>query len=528
MRRAQVTLKPRIEGGYALNRRHPDDPVSSPRDVTMLPDDADAGLPRPYGGGFEVDEGIGDIIRSRLKKRERARRRWGRFADIWLLNYARILLPSLLILSTVSVMAFPTKIASDLVAGCAALASFSFLLPSVLSSHYMLWVGQDRLGKRNLKQTANDTGAERILNALKEARLHEIMRISNQLGFALVLWIASQFPPGEEFRGLLLVSCILAASISLAHTLIIEQRTYGYSRRLPFLPFHAPSQHESNLQNTLTEVLSAHLDPESHTRFTNWCNDLAMSLKPSIDTAEAIERTLHLLHLEGQHMINRVQLVEEMKSYIDNKKLDNLLFTSKHLDLPELSRLVGHTRAFALGLFHLLDRLQFDLMDHSQSLASHSWRMDSSIPNRCGESRGDLFVMVSNLSDNETPVELEVHIPDGQPSRQVFRLTPTPQNPPNEPLQLWEPEDPDVVHWQLKLVDAAHVLWLGVAWADGIQGRRPVSLNLRHIDGRTISSDTLWTTVHPRSGRGESMRWKMDHARNLAQRWRNQALTRME
>ena len=89
-------------------------------------------------------------------------------------------------------------------------------------------------------------------------------------------------------------------------------------------------------------------------------------------------------------------------------------------------------------------------------------------------------------------------------------------------------QDFDVVSWQSKLVDAAHLLWLGIAWADEIEGRRPVGLTLRHVDGRTIRSDTLWTYVHPRSGRGESMRRRMEQARNLAQRWRSQAVIRTE
>ncbi|MEE2758493.1 MAG: hypothetical protein VYA86_00745 [Candidatus Thermoplasmatota archaeon] len=494
----------------------------------MLPGDADAGLPRPYGGGFDVEGGLGDIIEARLKNREKSRKFWGRLAGTWVLHAARTLTPYFLILSTIIVMAFPDDTDISMMALCAAFASFCFLMPSAASSHYMLRVGQDRLGKRRSGRGAQDTGAERILNALTEARLHEFMRMTNQLGFALLLWLSDLFPPGEETRGILLVSSILAASIALAHTMIIERKIPPYSSRLPFLAFHAPSQHESHLKDTLTEILMAHLDPESVERFRQWKGDLVEVLQPTITPSEATERILHLLHLEGQSMLERSHLLAEMEAIIKPERLEKFLFDNTHLDIHELSRLMGHTRAWQRGFFHLLDRLQFDLMDHTQSLAAQSWRMDSSLPMSCGESRGDLFVMVNNLGVEELPVELEVHIPDGQPSRQKFRLTPKSLEPPKEPLQLWAQGDFDTVSWQSKLVDAAHLLWLGIAWADEVEGRRPVGLTLRHIDGRTIRSDTLWTHVHPRSGRGESMRRRMEQARNLAQRWRSQALIRTE
>ena len=96
--------------------------------------------------------------------------------------------------------------------------------------------------------------------------------------------------------------------------------------------------------------------------------------------------------------------------------------------------------------------------------------------------------------------------------------------PPDHPLPMWSNDEEDVVTWLSNLVGAAHVLWLGVAWADDIEGRRPVRITIRHVDGQTISSDTLWTEVHPRSSGGESLRRRMGVARTMAKRWQNQAI----
>ena len=136
--------------------------------------------------------------------------------------------------------------------------------------------------------------------------------------------------------------------------------------------------------------------------------------------------------------------------------------------------------------------------------------------------------MVNNLSAEKVPIELEVHVPDGQPSRQTFRLTPEPLTPPNRPLPMWSNYEEDVVTWMSKLIGSAHVLWLSLAWAESIDGRRPIRITIRHIDGHTIGSDTLWTEVSTRSSGGDTLRRRMDTARTTARRWQKQALNQNE
>ena len=52
----------------------------------------------------------------------------------------------------------------------------------------------------------------------------------------------------------------------------------------------------------------------------------------------------------------------------------------------------------------------------------------------------------------------------------------------------------------------------------------PIARIVGHVDGQTISSDTLWTEVYPRSSGGESLRRRMNVARTVARRWQNQAI----
>ena len=490
----------------------------------MQSDDGGVNLPRPYGEGYEFDDGLEDLIASRLDRMERGRRFWGRLANTWLWTLIRNFIPILAIFTAIAVMAIPDIIDPSLAAVVSVFFILAFIGPSVIASNFALWVGLDRLGARGRARGERDSSIERILNTLTESRLHEHMRFSNLLTFSFLLWLADRFPTGDETRGLLLVGSILAASIAVVHSILVERRTPNHSDDLPFLVHHAPSQHKSTLQDPLTEILLAHLDPESATRFTRWRESLVAKFKKRTNPNHAIEHVLHLIHLNGQNMLSHHQLIQEFEKLVGPKAVEPTILENPHLDLPTLSRLMGHTRAWQSDLFRQMDRLQFGLMDHNESIAGHSWRLDASLPLRCGESRGDLFVMVNNLGSDSIPIELEVHVPDGQPSRQSFRLTPIPMTPPNHPLPMWSNDEEDVVTWLSNLVGAAHVLWLGVAWADDIEGRRPIRITLRHVDGQTISSDTLWTEVYPRSSGGESLRRRMNVARTVARRWQNQAI----
>jgi hypothetical protein len=278
------------------------------------------------------------------------------------------------------------------------------------------------------------------------------------------------------------------------------------------------------LENPLTQILLAHLDPESTNRFQRWKESLGETIGDQLDLNKTVEQILHAVYLRGQNMLTQYQLMQEFEKLVGPTYIEPILLQNPHLDLPTLSRLVGHTRAWQSDMFRQIDRLQFGLMDHNESIAGTSWRLDASLPLHCAESRGDLFVMVNNLSQDRVPIELEVHVPDGQPSRQTFKLTPEPLVPPNHPLPMWSNDEEDVVTWLSNLVDSAHVLWLSLAWTDHIEGRRPVRIAIRHADGHTIGSDTLWTEVSTRSGGGDTLRRRMGTARDTARRWQNQAL----
>ncbi len=326
----------------------------------MQNDDSGVILPRPYGEAFDIDDGLDELIASRLNRMEKWRRFWGRLANTWFFTLIRNMMPTMAIFTAVAVMALPDKVDPSVAAFVSASLTFFFISPSVITSNFSLWVGLDRLGARGRTRDERDSSIERILNTLTESRLHEHMRFSNLLAYSFLLWLADRFPLGDETRGLLLVGSILAASIAVAHSILVERRTPNHSDDLPFLVHHAPSQHKSTLQDPLTEILVAHLDPESASRFTLWKQSIVGNFTKKKNPNQSIEHILHLVYLHGQNMILHNQLVQEFEKLVGPKKVKDLILENPHLDIPTLSRLMGHTRAWQSDLFRQMDRLQFE------------------------------------------------------------------------------------------------------------------------------------------------------------------------
>ena len=134
----------------------------------MQSDDGGVNLPRPYGEGYEFDDGLEDLIADRLNRMERGRRFWGRLANTWLWTLIRNFIPILAIFTAIAVMAIPEIIDPSLAAIVTALSILAFIVPSVIASNFALWVGLDRLGARGRARGERDSSIERILNTLTE------------------------------------------------------------------------------------------------------------------------------------------------------------------------------------------------------------------------------------------------------------------------------------------------------------------------------------------------------------------------
>jgi|TARA_B100001996_G_scaffold383009_1_gene376811 hypothetical protein len=278
------------------------------------------------------------------------------------------------------------------------------------------------------------------------------------------------------------------------------------SNKFPLLSLHAPTLHESILNRVLTDVLVAHLDPETAGSWDDWVDSISSNVREGYAADEALEHMLSSLHLHSRDLITSEEMMSEIKSVYKLSVIDKLTDTSLKMNIVSIQSLLAHTRAWQPGLFRLIDRLHDASKNGELKLSENNWRTDLDLPPRSSDGQSDLFVMVHNGADKDMTIEVEIVIAHGEPEVQTLRV-PCKRTKTKEIVTLDG------------LLDSALVLWIGLAWPSTVSGSHPVQVTINGEDGNTLSSTivqtTLTSSLHPESA-GVRMADAAEEVRRLA------------
>ena len=337
-------------------------------------------------------------------------------------------------------------------------------------------------------------GVERILNSLHERTLRERTRTLCAVLAAGALNSVDNFETGNVLASILFGLALFLGSISLLNTLQLERRIPMTDPDFPLLSLHAPTLHQSTLDRVLTDLVVAHLDPETAGAWDDWVSSLERKVRSNQTPESAIEHLLRVLHLNHLGLLDEEKLTSESKRVFKVAAIDELKDEESKFCYRTLRRLMAHTRAWQPGLFRLIDRLEDAALRGHSSLTESPWRLDLDIPPRCSQGQGDLFVMIHNHSGSHSEIEVDIIAADGEPHQQTLRMTPPVSKQPKRAAKMGE-EGNDIVDVLGRLIDNCLVLWIGLAWPKGSTGSKPVQVNLRGAGRETLSSYVVQTTL---------------------------------
>jgi len=471
------------------------DAMKQKKPPPLLVNKGDTDLPNPYGEESTFGRVSESALSRRVRTRDSQRRFWTRVAVINRMPNLRLLLAAAATPYTILLLA-GWKYAFD-EAGVAALVLLSVLcVPTLLASTFAQMSARDRLqlkaaGKRSMEAYP---GVERILNTLHERVLRERTRLLCTLAAAFAINSVSNFDTGTILASLLYGLATFLCVIALLNTLKLEQSIPMVNDDFPLLSLHAPTLHQSTLDRVLSDLLVAHLDPETAGAWDDWVRGLEDKVRSSQTPDSAVEHLLRVLHLNYLGLLDDDRLLSEAKRVFLVAAMDGLTSDASKFSIETLRILMEHTRHWQPGLFRLIDRLQDSAMRGHASLIENRWRMDLDIPPRCTQGQGDLFVMVHNHSREASQVEIEIIAADGEPHLQTLRVKPPLSKQPKRPAILGE-EGNDLVDVLGRLIDNCIVLWIGLAWPVSTTGSRPVQVTLRGPQGETLSSIVVTTSL---------------------------------
>ena len=452
-------------------------------------------LPNPYGEDTTFGQTSENALNRRVRIRDSQRVLWTGLSTIRGSRRARMLTSFLAILVT---CLFASGWGEEyLLVGVALFGiQATLFFPTLLAASFAQMSARDRL---QLKITSNRSmesypGVERILNTLHERTLRERTRILCAALAAGALNSVDNFETGNILASILYGLAIFLGSISIINSLQLERRIPMTDEDFPLLSMHAPTLHQSTLKRVLSDVVVAHLDPETAAAWDDWLIELEDKVRSNQTPESAVEHLLRVLHLNHLGLLDNDRSVSESKRVFRVAAIDDLNNDQSKFCYRTLRRLMAHTRAWQPGLFRLIDRLEDAALRGHSSLIENPWRLDLDIPPRCSQGQGDLFVMIHNHSRKDSQIEVDIIAADGEPSYQTLRLNPPLSRQPSKPAKIGE-EGNDIVDVLGRLIDNSLVLWIGLAWPQGSTGSKPIQVNLRGPNGETVSSFVVQTTL---------------------------------
>jgi hypothetical protein len=382
------------------------------------------------------------------------------------------------------------------------------LLPPHFSSLFAKMSARHRLQLRveGFKSKEAYPGVERILNTLHERVLRERVRICCSILSVLALFAVWEIETGYILSQILVSFSVILGFMSWLNTFYLEGSIPMRSNKFPLLSLHAPTLHESILNRVLTDVLVAHLDPETAGSWDEWNASLSNQVRDGQTPESALEHLLIALHLNSRGLIETDEMMTLIRGVYKISAIDKLIDSNVKINLSSIQSLLAHTRAWQPGLFRLIDRLHDASKNGELSLSKNNWRTDLDLPPRSSDGQSDLFVMVHNGGDTDMTVEVEIVTAHGEPEVQTLRV-------PCKRTRTKEITSLD------RLLDSALVLWIGLAWPSTVSGPHPVQVTINGEDGNTLSSTivqtTLTSSLHPESA-GVRMADAAEEVRRLA------------
>ncbi len=474
-------------------------------------------LPTPYAEDSERFKRQEHALNIRVKARDAGRKFWTRISSSNPQPQIRKLLS---IVSPVSsgVLLVGWEYASFPIAITLHFGLTIFCIPALLAASFSRMSARDRLRLPTVEKISMNAypGVERILNTLDERRIRERVRIFCSLLCTITLFSLWNLDAGVTISSILLGLCFVLASTAALNSIILENSTPMRSNTFPLLSLHAPTLHNSALNNVMTDLLVAHLDPETASQWDLWIKDLSEDVRSDQNPIGAVEHLLQAIHLNHIGLLDENGLLSETRRVFKVSAIDGLISENSRFNLTTLRRLLAHTRAWQPGLFRLADRLQDSVIHGETNLTEENWRLDLDIPPRCGQGQADLFVMIHNHTEKSQTIEVEILSAEGEPEVQTIRIPTKHSTRSRTELEFGDDKRELIDQFSLLLADAT-ILWVGLAWADSVSGPHPIQVTIRNELGDTVESMVVHTILS--SGvQAESMGHRMSDAASEVRR----------
>ena len=485
-------------------------------------------LPDPYGHGFERIEDPLEKTRIQWNHLETRRKLFGNIARNWMLIYWRSIVGLVLAFTAMLGILFPDQISEkNWLIILLPLPVLLAVIPNIIAVESAWHAMQAKLSLREqggLSDGVRHTlrvqpGIDRIIDGLRDHRRSNLVStVLISIAFSMIL-LATATKSGTVAWNLALLVSTSTGFIYTFHAQYTNLNVKQLGDRFPNLVFHAPTHHQTQLGSILSDLLSAHLDPDLELEWNNWKTELHNSLMPGNDKKQALERLLYLLYLHNLGEITDADVRKEFSTFIIKGNLESILYNQdSDFNWRTLQRLISHANAWQPSAFNLLDRLQIDLLSGKPEISRAKWRMDVALDDLCVGGATNLFIVLNNQTFEKRNVTVEVLVPNGEPETRTHRFELDACPPPRNALKLSATNDEDCLDWIPRYLHKGVVLWMNIAWNRNFYGRTNIQVVLRDESGIVLESKVLTTEVSRKTSNALRKRMlRLEKAREIGE-----------
>ncbi|MEC8547775.1 MAG: hypothetical protein VXY31_00485 [Candidatus Thermoplasmatota archaeon] len=450
-------------------------------------------LPTPYAESEQDESSISSAMERRIQSRDKWRGRWTKLTTNPVLRYARYSLAFALPISIIASSAF---LDSDFlnISRIMWLTSTILFIPPLVASSYARMAAKDRLELRRQGFSLRESyvGVDRILNQLEENKLRERTRVSAAVVGLILASTVSSAPLQTDLSLTLLGLTAILSIVILFATISIEKQKSMDTGKTPLLKLHTPSLHDTLAEPLLVDLVYAHLDPETSSRWNIWIEKIGKGVRRQQQSEDAIETVLRAIYLSMLEEIDQDEKDRICAEVLNTRSVEQLRDEKEPFNFEQLETLLEHVIERKPGLFRLLSRT---IQRASRLRQSETWILDADLPPRAMHGESDLFVLASPDQNSSKPLEIDIITVEGEPEVQMIRLPPIDRS-----VRPGRTDGEDAWIRFNTIIDNSHILWIGMAWNKSGHEGRSVQVNLLTENEITIKSLVLWTIMEDGDG----------------------------
>ena len=242
-------------------------------------------------------------------------------------------------------------------------------------------------------------------------------------------------------------------------------KDFDTSKPSGLLATYQPSGHPTLLTAPFSQALQYLMEPGLATKWLEHVHHTSSLSCDDVSDLAALERTLFLIHLNQEGVIDLDEVRAEMAEIYAKDAVEKIL-NHEIFNVKMIHHLYDLMRELNPSFFRTIDRLEHGLINRLKELRQSSYIFDCEIDRQVDSGEVNLMLFLANTNDKISTYTIEVNSPGLAPETQSIKLTFENNKciklPLLDRLDIINSTEMDLVHVMGSALDCGNVIWLSM------------------------------------------------------------------